>query len=75
MTYPLTFVTKKENSFGIRVVLYLGGELVYEIFVKGSVYTFLRDVVRFLCISFLNFYFIYIGLVTIYLLTYIVLRF
>ena len=27
-TYPLSFVTKKGSSFGVRVVMYLGGELV-----------------------------------------------
>jgi len=25
VTYPLSFVTKRGNSFGMRVVLYLGG--------------------------------------------------
>ena len=27
VTYPLSFVTKKESSFGMRVVMYLGEEL------------------------------------------------
>ena len=54
----------------MRVVLYLGGELVYDIFVRGSVYI-LRDVVRILR-TFLFFIFSYIilwyiVLVTIYL--------
>ena len=55
----------------IRVVLYLGGELAYDIFfVRGSVYI-LRDVVRILC-TFLFFIFSYIillytGLVMTYL--------
>ena len=40
MTHPLSFVTKMGSSFGMRVILYLGGELVYDIFVGGSVYTF-----------------------------------
>ena len=44
-TYPLSLVTKKGNSFDMRVVIYIGGELVYEIFYRGSVYT-LTDVVR-----------------------------
>ena len=72
MTYPLLFVTKRESSFRmIRVVLYLGGELAYDIFfVRGSVYI-LRDVVRILC-TFLFFIFSYIillytGLVMTYL--------
>ena len=34
----------------------LGGELVYDHFVRGSVDTFLRDVMRIVCIfSFLSF--------------------
>ena len=44
---------------GIRVVIYLGGELVLEIFVRGSVYFFLRDVVRTFCIFFLSLSFRY----------------
>ena len=40
MTYPLSFMTKRGSSFGMRVVLYLGGELVYDIFVRWSVYRF-----------------------------------
>ena len=27
VTFPLSFVTKMESSFGMRVVIYLGGEL------------------------------------------------
>ena len=27
VTYPLSFVTKRGSNFGIRVVMYLGGEL------------------------------------------------
>ena len=27
VTYPLSFVTKRGNSFGIRVIMHLGGEL------------------------------------------------
>ena len=43
---------KKGESLGImRVVLYLGRELKYAIFVRGSVY-FLRDVVMILCTFF-----------------------
>ena len=45
-TYPLSLVTKKGNSFDMRVVIYIGGELVQEIFIKGSIYIFLRNVVR-----------------------------
>ena len=40
ITYPLSFVTKSESSFGLRVVLYLEGQLVWDIFVRGSVYRF-----------------------------------
>ena len=40
MTCPLSFMTKRGSSFGMRVVLYLGGELAYDIFVRGSVRTF-----------------------------------
>ena len=59
MTYPLSFVTKRGSSFGMmRIVLYLGGELAYDIFVRGSVYI-LRDVVSILC-TFLFFLFGYI---------------
>ena len=64
----------------MRVVLYLGGELVYEFFFwLGGVcivFFFLRVVVRFTCIFSLSFYFslLYTGLVTI-LFTYIVLYF
>ena len=50
MTFPLSFVTKRGSSFGMRVVMYLGGELVYEIFLLGGVFIFLRDVVRTFCI-------------------------
>jgi len=45
----------------MRVVMYLGGELVYDIFVRGSVFIFLRDVMRtyvsflfFLCLDTLS---------------------
>ena len=31
---------KREVVLGLRVVLCLGGELVYDIFVRGNVYTF-----------------------------------
>ena len=41
---------------GMRVVMYLGGELAYDLFVKGSVFIFLRDVVR-TYVSFLFFLF------------------
>ena len=64
-------MTKRGSSFRMmRVVLYLGGELVYDIFVRRSVYI-LRDVVRILH-TFLFFIFSYIilwyiVLVTIYL--------
>ena len=27
-TYPLSLVTKKESSFDVRVIIYIGGELV-----------------------------------------------
>ena len=37
---------KRGSSFNRRVVIYIGGELAKKIFVKGSVYIFLRDVVR-----------------------------
>ena len=32
LTYPLSFVTKRESSFGMRVVMYIGGELAYRRF-------------------------------------------
>ena len=38
MTYLLSFVTKRGSSFGMRVVMYLGGELAYDILLRGSVY-------------------------------------
>ena len=54
----------------MRIVLYLGGELAYDIFVRGSVYI-LRDVVRILLyFSFLSLWLYYPlvhGLVTTYL--------
>ena len=34
---PFSFVKEMGSSFGMRVVLYLKGELVKEIFVRGSV--------------------------------------
>ena len=46
------------SSFGYENSHVLGGELVYEIFVRGSVYI-LRNVVRLLCIFF-SFFYIYL---------------
>ena len=40
--YPLSFVTKRGNSFGMGVVMYLGGELAKNIFVIGGVFIFWR---------------------------------
>ena len=52
----------------MRVVMYLGGELACDLFVRGSVLHFLRDVVRtyvsFLFFLFRYIIFLYIGLVT-----------
>ena len=45
MTYPLSFVTKRERSFGLRVVMYLGGGLAYDILIE-EVFIFLKDGVR-----------------------------
>ena len=40
MTYPL-LLTKRGSSFKMmRVVMFLGEELAYDIFVRGSVYIF-----------------------------------
>ena len=67
----------KKSSFGMRVVLYLGGELVYGIFVMGSVHILEGCSEDFMYFSFLISYIIllYKGLVAIYLLTYIVFIF
>ena len=66
-TYLLSFITKMGSSFGYENSHVLGGELVYEIFVRGSVYI-LRNVVRLLCIffSFFYIYLMYTSLVTIW---------
>ena len=40
VTCPLSFVTKRGSSFGIRAVMYLGGELAWDIFVIGGVFIF-----------------------------------
>ena len=40
ITFPLSFVTKRGSSFGMKVVMYWGGELVYDIFVIGGVFIF-----------------------------------
>ena len=56
-------MTKRGSSFDMRVIIYIGGELAYDIFfVIGGVS--MRDVVRFLCIffSFFYIYLMYIGL-------------
>ena len=65
-------MTKRGSSFGMRVVLYLGGELAQDIFVRGSVYIFFfRDVVSILCLFLFSLFsysiLLYTGLVTIYL--------
>ena len=56
MTYPLSFMTKRESSFRYESSHILRGKVsVRDIFVRGSVF-FLRDVVRTFCIfSFLFF--------------------
>ena len=38
VTCPLSFVTKRGSSFDMRVVIYLGGELVYRRFLLGGLY-------------------------------------
>ena len=69
----LSFMTKRGSSFGFESSLVRRGKVSIEhFFDRGSVYIFLRDVVRFICIFL--FFFIYIsllytGLVTIYLHT------
>ena len=47
-------MTKRGSSFEVRIVILIGGGLVYEIFVIGGVY--MRDVVR-IFVSFLYFLF------------------
>ena len=59
-------MTKRGSSFDMRVVIYIEGELAYDIFVIRGMS--MRDVVRTFCIfsflSFLDTLFLYIGLVT-----------
>ena len=55
MICPLSFV-KGGVVLGIRVAMYLGGELAYDLFVREGVFIFLRDVVR-TYVSFLFFLF------------------
>ena len=40
MTYPLSFVTKRGSSFGLRVVMYLGGVLALDILIRGVSFVF-----------------------------------
>ena len=37
-TYPLSLMTKIRSNFDIRVVIYIEGELAWEIFVIGGVF-------------------------------------
>ena len=55
-TYPLSLVTKRGSSFNMRVVIYIGGELVYEIFLLGGVSIFFEGCNEDLCIFFLLFF-------------------
>ena len=69
MTYPLSFVTKRRSSFGLRVVMYLGEKLAQDIFDKGSVCIFegcSKDLCTFLFFIFSYIILLYIGLVTNY---------
>ena len=66
---PVVIHDKKGGgALGMRVVMYLGGDLAYVLFVRGSVLHFLRDVVRtyvsFLFFLFRYIIFLYIGLMT-----------
>ena len=38
MTCPLSFTKKRGVVLGMRVVMYLGGELVYELFLLGGMF-------------------------------------
>ena len=40
VTYLLSFVTKRGSSFGMKVVMYLGGELVLRRFLLGGMSIF-----------------------------------
>ena len=40
MTYPLSFVTKRRSSFGLRVVMYLRKVLAYDILIGGVSFVF-----------------------------------
>ena len=57
MTYPLSFMTKRESSFGYESSHVLRGRVsIGDIFIRGSVY-FLRHVVKTFFVSFLFFTF------------------
>ena len=49
-------MTKRGSSFDLRVVIYIGGELVYEIFLLGGVFIFFEGCNEDLCIFFLFFF-------------------
>ena len=40
MTCPLSFVTKRGNILGMKVVMYLGGELILDFLIGGVFITF-----------------------------------
>ena len=63
MTYPLSFVTKKGSNFGYENSHVLKGRVsIGDIFVRGSVFFFFRDVMRNFCIFSFLFLFRYIVL-------------
>ena len=75
MTYSLSFVTKRGVVLGLRVVLYLGGELVYDIFDRGSVYSIDGCREYFMFFFFPSFFYIsllYTGLITIFTYMYFI---
>ena len=68
MTCPLSFVTKIGSSFGLKVVMFLGGELAYN-FLIGGVFISFKGCSEDLCIFIFSLFrysvLLYTGLVTI----------
>ena len=70
MAYPLSFITKGGVVLGLRIVLYLEGELVYDFFLLWGVFIPFEGCSEvYVYFSFLSLYIslLYTGLVTIYL--------
>ena len=68
MTYPLSFVTKMGSSFGLSVVMYLGGKLAQDFLIGGLFITFegcSEDLCTFFFFLFRYIILLYIGLVTV----------